>query len=55
VLQEQIRPEYAAKAPGRERNPVTGVMEPYFPERDRLTRMLSGAAVIVVMVRVLPE
>jgi anoctamin-7 len=49
-LQERPRPEYAAKAPTYEENPITRVKEPYFPPRKRLPRILSGIAVIIVMV-----
>jgi len=37
-------------APAREYNPVTGVKEAYFPQRDRLTRMFTASMVIVIMV-----
>ena len=36
-----------------EKNPVTGIKEPYFPERDRIPRIMSGVAAIIVMVRYL--
>uniref|UniRef100_A0A8C9RA63 Anoctamin n=1 Tax=Scleropages formosus TaxID=113540 RepID=A0A8C9RA63_SCLFO len=47
--EERPRPEFAAMAPTMEHNPVTGVKEPYFPKRARLSRMLTGSMVIVVM------
>ncbi|XP_060569747.1 anoctamin-7-like [Ruditapes philippinarum] len=47
--EERPRPEYAAKAPTYEENPITRVKEPYFPPRKRLPRILSGIAVIIVM------
>ncbi|XP_058849235.1 anoctamin-7 isoform X1 [Acipenser ruthenus] len=47
--EERPRPEFAAMAPTMEQNPVTGVKEPYFPEKARLSRMLTGSMVIVVM------
>lgn len=37
-------------APTVEQNPVTGVKEPYFPEKTRLSRMFTGSMVIVLMV-----
>ena len=37
-------------APAREYNPVTGVKEPYFPKKDRLTRMFTASMVIIIMV-----
>lgn len=48
--EERPRPEFAARCTEMEKNPVTGVLEPYFPQRSRLKRMLSGAMVILVMV-----
>ncbi|KAM4651231.1 anoctamin-7-like [Discoglossus pictus] len=47
--EERPRPEFAAMAPQMEQNPVTGVKEPYFSERDRLSRILTGSMVIVIM------
>ena len=38
-------------APNMEKNPITGVKEPYFPERMRIPRIISGIGVIIVMVR----
>ncbi|XP_056129339.1 anoctamin-7 [Lampris incognitus] len=47
--EERPRPEFAAMAPAMEYNPVTGVKEPYFPEKARLTRMFTGSMVIIIM------
>ncbi|XP_073457599.1 anoctamin-7 isoform X1 [Aquarana catesbeiana] len=47
--EEPPRPEFAAMAPQMEQNPITGVKEPYFPERARLSRILTGSMVIVIM------
>lgn len=47
--EERPRPEYAAKAPTFEENPITRVKEPYFPTRKRLPRIISGIAVIIIM------
>uniref|UniRef100_A0A670J0Y7 Anoctamin n=1 Tax=Podarcis muralis TaxID=64176 RepID=A0A670J0Y7_PODMU len=47
--EERPRPEFAAMAPRMEQNPVTGVKEPYFPERDRLSRILTGSMAIIIM------
>ncbi|XP_060064106.1 anoctamin-7-like [Ylistrum balloti] len=47
--EERPRPEYTAKATHYEKNPITGVKEPYFPQRDRIPRILSGIAAIVIM------
>ena len=49
-LKEHPRPEYAAKCTQMEANPITGIMEPYFPQRQRTSRLVSGYAVIVLMV-----
>uniref|UniRef100_H9GFH9 Anoctamin n=1 Tax=Anolis carolinensis TaxID=28377 RepID=H9GFH9_ANOCA len=48
-LQERPRPEFAAMAPQMEQNPVTGVKEPHFPQRDRLSRILTGSVAIATM------
>ncbi|XP_050413809.1 anoctamin-7 isoform X2 [Patella vulgata] len=47
--EERPRTEYAAKAPEWKENPVTGIREPYFNPRQRIPRILSGMAVIVIM------
>ncbi|XP_072223860.1 anoctamin-7 isoform X1 [Leuresthes tenuis] len=47
--EERPRPEFAAMAPSVEENPVTGVKEPYFPEKARLSRMFTGSMVIILM------
>uniref|UniRef100_A0A3Q3WPY9 Anoctamin n=1 Tax=Mola mola TaxID=94237 RepID=A0A3Q3WPY9_MOLML len=47
--QERPRPEFAAMAPTMEQNPVTGVKEPYFPEKTRLSRMFTGSMIIIMM------
>ncbi|XP_030236703.1 anoctamin-7 isoform X3 [Gadus morhua] len=49
-MEERPRPEFTAMAPMTTRNPVTGAEEPYFPETQRLRRILTGGTVIVVMV-----
>lgn len=50
ILQERPRPEYAARAPTLKENPVTGIKEPFFDPKDRIPRILSGMAAIIVMV-----
>ena len=50
VLQERPRPTFAALAPTVARNPVTGIMEPHFPEERRTHRVFSGIAVVLTMV-----
>ncbi|XP_064642098.1 anoctamin-7-like isoform X3 [Lineus longissimus] len=47
--EERPRPQYAALAPTFEKNPITGIKEPHFPKRDRVPRILSGIACIIVM------
>ena len=49
-IQERPRPEYAARCTQFEKNLITGIKEPYFPPRERLPRILSGLAVIIMMV-----
>ncbi|ESO82539.1 hypothetical protein LOTGIDRAFT_134438, partial [Lottia gigantea] len=51
--EERPRTEYAAKAPEWKENPVTGIREPYFDPRNRLPRILSGMAVLVIMVGIM--
>ncbi|KAL8574872.1 hypothetical protein ACOMHN_044894 [Nucella lapillus] len=48
--EERPRPEYAARAPTFKENPITGVKEPFFDPQDRLPRILSGMAAIIVMI-----
>lgn len=48
--EERPRPEFAAKAPHQETNPVTGVREPSFPRVIRTKRIFVGIGVIFVMV-----
>lgn len=50
--QERPRPEFTAMAPMTLRNPVTGLEEPYFPEKKRLNRTVTGCMAIVIMVGV---
>ncbi|XP_014675460.1 PREDICTED: anoctamin-7-like [Priapulus caudatus] len=47
--EERPRPEFAARAPFMEKNPITGVKEPHFPSRTRLPRILVGVGAIIVM------
>uniref|UniRef100_A0A3P9HUK3 Anoctamin n=1 Tax=Oryzias latipes TaxID=8090 RepID=A0A3P9HUK3_ORYLA len=52
-IAERPRPEFTAMAPMTTRNPITGAEEPYFPEKKRLNRTLTGCMVIVLMVSLL--
>ncbi|XP_071945717.1 anoctamin-7-like isoform X1 [Antedon mediterranea] len=47
---ERPRPEFCAKAPCMEANPITGVMEPYFPDDTRARRWLTGLGILCGMV-----
>lgn len=47
--EERPRPTFAALAPAVERNPVTGLLEPHFPQEKRFPRIVSGIAVIFIM------
>ena len=51
VVQERPRPTFAALAPTVERNPVTGILEPHFPDEKRQPRVFSGIAIVITMVR----
>ncbi|XP_071805563.1 anoctamin-7-like isoform X2 [Asterias amurensis] len=48
--EERPRPQFAAKAPMMEKNPITGIMEPYFPEDIRKKRWLTGVGIMCGMV-----
>ncbi|XP_027049468.1 anoctamin-7-like [Pocillopora damicornis] len=48
--EERPRPTFAALAPAVERNPVTGLLEPHFPEEKRFPRIVSGIAIVICMV-----
>uniref|UniRef100_A0A8C6KGJ9 Anoctamin n=1 Tax=Nothobranchius furzeri TaxID=105023 RepID=A0A8C6KGJ9_NOTFU len=52
-IEERPRPEFTAMAPMTMRNPITGAEEPYFPEKKRFNRTVTGCMVIVIMVNVL--
>ncbi|XP_078281128.1 anoctamin-7 [Rhinoraja longicauda] len=47
--EERPRPEFAAMAPAMEHNPITGINEPHFSERDRTSRIITGSTVIIIM------
>ncbi|KAM6932944.1 anoctamin-7 [Xenentodon cancila] len=51
-IEERPRPEFTAMAPMTLRNPVTGAEEPYFPEKKRFNRTVTGCMVIIIMVAV---
>ncbi|XP_075234460.1 anoctamin-7-like [Lycorma delicatula] len=47
---ERPRPEFAARAPYLEVNPVTGVQEPSFPRSLRNKRIAAGIGIIFLMI-----
>uniref|UniRef100_A0A4W3J8J6 Anoctamin n=1 Tax=Callorhinchus milii TaxID=7868 RepID=A0A4W3J8J6_CALMI len=49
---ERSRPEFTATAPMTIKNPVTGIEEPYFPNGDRIQRVISSTMVILLMIAV---
>ena len=49
--EERPRPDFAAKAPYLEKNPITGVREPSFPQSKRYKRIAAGTGLILRMVR----
>ncbi|XP_031224352.1 anoctamin-7 isoform X2 [Mastomys coucha] len=51
-IEERPRPQFAAMAPMTALNPITGADEPYFPEKNRVRRMLAGSVVLLMMVAV---
>ena len=44
------RPEFAIRTSRVEKNPVTGLLEPYFPPRIRMYRIIAGIITLSVMV-----
>ncbi|CAG2118177.1 unnamed protein product, partial [Medioppia subpectinata] len=49
VEEERPRPQFSARAPYLERNPITGHKEPAFPHRVRCLRMAAGYMTIILM------
>nr|CAB3221926.1 anoctamin-7 [Phallusia mammillata] len=50
--EEKPRPDYCARAPMLEANPITGIMEPHFPPKQRIRRMLTGFGILLIMLSV---
>ncbi|XP_041032704.1 anoctamin-7-like isoform X1 [Carcharodon carcharias] len=48
--EERPRPEFAAVAPMTIENPITGLEEPHFPEKDRVRRVIVSSMVILLLV-----
>merc|ERR1719219_1908225 len=48
--EERPRPAFAAKAPFLEKNPITGVKEPSFPQSKRYQRVAAGVGLIMFMI-----
>ncbi|CAF3489064.1 unnamed protein product [Rotaria socialis] len=44
------RPEFAIRASTIEKNPITGILEPYFPATSRRYRILSGVIILSIMI-----
>ncbi|KAM9316467.1 anoctamin-7 [Gastrophryne carolinensis] len=51
-IEETPRPEFTVLAPLTAKNPITGAMEPYFPDSQRLRRMITSFMVIILMMAV---
>ncbi|VEL35421.1 unnamed protein product [Protopolystoma xenopodis] len=49
--EERPRPQYAALCSTYAKNPVTGLMEPYFPQKYRIPRLITGIGCILIMAR----
>ncbi|XP_054152874.1 anoctamin-7-like [Oppia nitens] len=47
--EERPRPQFSARAPHIERNPITGTKEPTFPKNVRYLRITAGYMTIVLM------
>lgn len=48
--QNRPRPEFAIGSLTAEKNPVTGILEPYFPAATRRYRIITGVITLSVMV-----
>ena len=48
--EERPRPDFAAKAPYLEKNPITGIKEPSFPKSLRMKRIAAGTGLILLMI-----
>ncbi|XP_038673116.1 anoctamin-7-like [Scyliorhinus canicula] len=48
--EERPSAEFAAVAPMVMKNPITGVEEPYFPEKDRIQRVIASSMVVLLLV-----
>ncbi|CAH8571975.1 unnamed protein product, partial [Dicrocoelium dendriticum] len=49
TVEERPRPQYAAMCSELAENPVTGALEPHFPERRRKTRIVAGLVLVLLM------
>jgi anoctamin-7 len=50
INKNRPRPEFAIRASTVEKNPVTGILEPYFPAASRRYRIITGIITLSVMV-----
>ncbi|CAF4261240.1 unnamed protein product [Didymodactylos carnosus] len=48
--EDHPRPEFTVRAPSVEKNPITGILEPYFPTSHRRYRVLAGVLSLSVMI-----
>lgn len=51
IEEERPRPQYSAHCTQYAKNPITDVLEPYFPPRARVARIIAGLICVMVMVR----
>ncbi|KAA3681139.1 anoctamin-7 [Paragonimus westermani] len=49
VEEERPRPQYAALCSDLAKNPITGALEPHFPQRRRIARVIAGLLLILLM------
>ncbi|CAH8451474.1 unnamed protein product [Schistosoma turkestanicum] len=50
IEEERPRPQYSAHCTEYAKNPITDVLEPYFPPRARVARTFAGLICVMVMV-----
>ncbi|VDP32121.1 unnamed protein product [Schistosoma mattheei] len=50
IEEERPRPQYSAHCTQYAKNPITDVLEPYFPPRARVARIIAGLICVMVMV-----
>nr|CAH8830177.1 unnamed protein product [Trichobilharzia regenti] len=50
IEEERPRPQYSAQCTQYAKNPITDVLEPYFPTRARVARIVAGLICVMLMV-----